>query len=248
MTSNVDPEEIAHFETLAARWWDLDGEMAALHAVNPPRLHYIQQHAGGATRTLKGKRVVDIGCGGGILTEALAEAGATALGIDLAAASIKIAAQHAAKRALAVDYRVVSAEALAEEQPGAFDLVCCLEMLEHVPDPAETVAAIATLVRPGGDVVFSTINRNPKSYALMIVGAEYLTGIVPRGTHDYAKFIRPSELARWARAAGLVPKNVTGLRYNPLLKSASLSERDLDVNYLMHCQKPELAPTPTPAP
>ena len=237
-TDNVDHDEIRRFEALAARWWDPRGEMAALHVINPPRLRYIRQKAGGATASIEGRRVLDVGSGGGILTEALAEAGARALGIDLAAASIDIARQHAEAGGLAIDYRVIGAEALAAEQPASFDLVCCLEMLEHVPDPAETVAAIAALVKPGGDVVFSTINRNPKSYALMIVGAEYVANIVPRGTHDYAKFIRPSELDRWARAAGLVPTDVTGLRYNPLLKSASLHATDLDVNYLMHCRKP----------
>lgn len=237
MDTNVDHDEIARFEALAARWWDTAGEMAALHVINPPRLRYIREHAGGREQSLKGRRVLDVGCGGGILTEALAEAGADALGIDLAAASIEVAKAHAAEARLKVAYRVIGAEALADEVPESFDVVCCLEMLEHVPDPAETIEAIARLVKPGGDVVFSTINRNPKSYALMIVGAEYLANIVPRGTHDYAKFIKPSELDRWARAAGLVPKDVTGLRYNPLLKSASLSARDLDVNYLMHCRK-----------
>ena len=238
MNSNVDQDEITRFDALASHWWDSRGEMAALHIVNPPRLRYIRQRAGGASQSLKGKRALDVGCGGGILTEALATAGADALGIDLATASIEIARQHAAEAKLHVDYRAVAAETLADEVPESFDLVCCLEMLEHVPDPAATVAAIAALVKPGGDVVFSTINRNPKAFALMIVGAEYLTGIVPRGTHDYAKFIRPSELDRWSRAAGLVPQDVTGLRYNPLLKSASLAPRDLDVNYLMHCRKP----------
>ncbi len=237
-SGNVDHDEIFRFDALAARWWDLRGEMAALHVINPPRVRYIRQRAGGAAQSLKGRRALDVGCGGGILTEALAAAGAEALGIDLAEASIAVAGQHAADAKLEVAYRAIGAEALAEEAPGNFDLVCCLEMLEHVPDPAQTVAAIAALTKPGGDVVFSTINRNPKSYALMIVGAEYLTGIVPRGTHDYAKFIRPSELDRWARAAGLVPQDITGLRYNPLLKSASLVPRDLDVNYLMHCRKP----------
>ncbi|WP_293368865.1 bifunctional 2-polyprenyl-6-hydroxyphenol methylase/3-demethylubiquinol 3-O-methyltransferase UbiG [Nevskia sp.] len=238
MNTNVDHDEISRFEALAARWWDTDGEMGALHVINPPRLRYIRQKTGGVTASIKGKRTLDVGCGGGILTEALAEAGADALGIDLATASIEVAKQHAAANGLKVAYRVIGAEALAREQPASFDLVCCLEMLEHVPDPAETVAAIAELVKPGGDVVFSTINRNPKSYALMIIGAEYVAQIVPRGTHDYAKFIRPSELDRWCRAAGLVPQDVTGLRYNPLLKSASLNASDLDVNYLMHCRKP----------
>ena len=235
---NVDHDEIRRFEALAARWWDTDGEMGALHVINPPRLRYIRQKAGGAAASIAGKRTLDVGCGGGILTEALAEAGADALGIDMATASIEVAKQHAEANGVNVAYRLIGAEALALEQPASFDLVCCLEMLEHVPDPAETVAAIAALLKPGGDVVFSTINRNPKSYALMIIGAEYVARIVPRGTHDYAKFIRPSELDRWCRAAGLVPQDVTGLRYNPLLKSASLHASDLDVNYLMHCRKP----------
>lgn len=237
-SGNVDHDEISRFEALAARWWDREGEMGALHVINPPRLRYIQQRAGGPTASIKGKRALDVGCGGGILTEALATAGADALGIDLATASIEVARQHAEDAGLKLGYRVVGAETLADEQPGSFDLVCCLEMLEHVPDPAETIDAIARLVKPGGDVVFSTINRNPKSYALMIVGAEYVARIVPRGTHDYAKFIRPSELDRWARNAGLVPLDVMGLRYNPLLKSASLNPSDIDVNYLMHCRKP----------
>ncbi|MDP3294796.1 MAG: bifunctional 2-polyprenyl-6-hydroxyphenol methylase/3-demethylubiquinol 3-O-methyltransferase UbiG [Nevskia sp.] len=237
-SGNVDHDEISRFEALAARWWDREGEMGALHVINPPRMRYILQRAGGASASIKGKRTLDVGCGGGILTEALAIAGADALGIDLATASIEVAKQHAEEAGLKVEYRVVSAEVLAEQQPESFDLVCCLEMLEHVPDPAETIEAIARLVKPGGDVVFSTINRNPKSYALMIVGAEYIARIVPRGTHDYAKFIRPSELDRWARNAGLVPQDVMGLRYNPLLKSASLNASDIDVNYLMHCRKP----------
>lgn len=235
---NVDHDEISRFEALAARWWDLSGEMAALHHINPPRMRYIQQRAGGPTASIKGKRVLDVGCGGGILTEALALAGADATGIDLADASIIVARQHAADSGITARYDVISAEELADDQPASFDLVCCLEMLEHVPDPAQTIEAIARLVKPGGDVVFSTINRNPKSYALMIVAAEMVAKIVPRGTHDYAKFIRPSELDRWARDAGLVPQDVTGLRYNPLLKSASLNASDLDVNYLMHCRKP----------
>jgi 2-polyprenyl-6-hydroxyphenyl methylase/3-demethylubiquinone-9 3-methyltransferase len=237
-SDNVDHDEISRFEALAARWWDARGEMAALHVINPPRVRYIRQRAGGAAASIKGLRTLDVGCGGGILTEALAEAGAEALGIDLARASIDVATQHAEAAGIDVAYRLIGAEALAAERPASFDLVCCLEMLEHVPDPAETIAAIAALVKPGGHVVFSTINRNPKSYALMIVGAEYLANIVPRGTHDYARFIRPSELDRWARAAGLVPQDVTGLRYNPLLKSASLHATDVDVNYLMHCRKP----------
>ncbi len=234
MNANVDRDEIAHFESLAARWWDPRGEMGALHAINPVRTRYIEKVAGG----LKGKTALDVGCGGGLLTEALARGGADVLGIDLAAASIEVARQHAQEQDLKLQYRLVGTEDLAAEQPGRYDLVCCLEMLEHVPDPAGVVAACARLTRPGGTLVFSTINRNPKAYALMIVAAEYALGLVPRGTHDYAKFIRPSELDRWARAAGLVPREVVGLRYNPLLRSASLQPRDLDVNYLMHCNRP----------
>ena len=234
MNANVDHDEIAHFEGLAARWWDPRGEMGALHAINPVRTRYIERAAGG----LKGKTALDVGCGGGILTEALAQAGAETMGIDLANASIKVAQQHAQEQNLKVQYRVISAEDLAAERPASFDLVCCLEMLEHVPEPAAVVAACAALVKPGGTVVFSTINRNPKAYALMIVAAEYAFGLVPRGTHDYAKFIRPSELDRWARAAGLESREVIGLRYNPVLRSASLAPRDVDVNYLMKCDRP----------
>jgi len=234
MNANVDSDEIAHFESLAARWWDPRGEMGALHAINPVRTRYIEQAAGG----LKGKTALDVGCGGGLLSETLARGGAETLGIDLAAASIKVAQQHAQEQDLKLQYRLIGAEDLAAEQPASFDLVCCLEMLEHVPDPAAVVAACARLVKPGGTLVFSTINRNPKAYALMIVAAEYALGLVPRGTHDYAKFIRPSELDRWARAAGLVPREVIGLRYNPLLRAASLQPRDVDVNYLMKCDRP----------
>jgi len=231
--SNVDRQEIGHFDRLAASWWDLKGEMGPLHTLNPPRVRFIEQACGG----LSGKRAVDVGCGGGILTEALAAKGARALGIDLAEAALDVARQHAAKSKLEIEYRSSPAETLAAEQPGAFDLVCCLEMLEHVPDPASVVRACAQLVKPGGDVVFSTINRNPKSFALAIVGAEYVMSLVPRGTHDYAKFIRPSELTQWCRDAGLGAVSLRGLRYNPLLKSASLSD-DLDVNYLLHCRRP----------
>lgn len=239
---NVDAREIANFDRLASRWWDANGEMRTLHQINPPRVRYVAQCAGG----LRGKRAVDIGCGGGILSEALAAEGAAVLGIDMASELIEVAKLHALEHAaelqkraapLQLDYRQISAEALAAEQPASFDLVCCMEMLEHVPDPAAVIRACAALARPGATLVFSTINRNPKAFALAIVGAEYLTGLVPRGTHDYEKFIKPSELHGWALAAGLDVVGLKGLRYNPLLKSARLAD-DLDVNYFMHCIKP----------
>lgn len=233
VTLNVDPAEIARFDAIAARWWDPGGEMSPLHVINPVRTRYIEQAAAG----LKGKRALDVGCGGGILSEALAARGAQVLGIDLADEVLHAARLHLQGSGLAVEYRAVAAETLAAERPAQFDLVTCLEMLEHVPDPGAVVEACAQLVRPGGTVVFSTINRNPKSYALAIIGAEYLLNLIPRGTHDYAKLIRPSELARWARAASLEVLGIRGLQYNPLLKTARLSD-DVGVNYLMHCRRP----------
>jgi len=235
---NVDAREIANFERLAAQWWDPNGEMATLHQINPPRVRYLAQCAG----DLRGKRAVDIGCGGGLLSEALAREGAEVLGVDMAAELIDIAKLHGLESGVtppkfSIDYRQIAAEDLAAEQPASFDLVCCMEMLEHVPDPAAVIDACAALAKPGADLVFSTINRNPKSFALAVVGAEYLLNLVPRGTHDYEKFIRPSELAAWARAAGLEVVGMKGLRYNPLLKSARLAD-DIDVNYFMHCRKP----------
>ncbi|HZP11420.1 MAG TPA: bifunctional 2-polyprenyl-6-hydroxyphenol methylase/3-demethylubiquinol 3-O-methyltransferase UbiG [Nevskiaceae bacterium] len=232
-TKNVDAGEIALFDRLAAQWWDPNGEMGPLHAINRPRVAYVEQCAG----ALKGKRALDVGCGGGILAEALAAKGAKVTGIDLAADVLEAARKHSTQSKLAIDYRLVAAEDLAREHAGAFDVVCCMEMLEHVPHPDQVVAACATLVKPGGDVIFSTINRNAKAFALAIVGAEYLLNLIPRGTHDYAKLIRPSELERWARAAGLEVRGVRGIRYNPLLKSGSLAD-DVDVNYLMHCRRP----------
>lgn len=230
---NVDHGEISRFEKLAATWWDPRGEMGPLHSINPPRVRYIEQCAGG----LKGKTALDVGCGGGILTEALAAKGADATGIDLAEASLEVAKLHGLESGIKANYQKIPAEELASQQPGSFDLVCCLEMLEHVPAPAQTIKACAQLTVAGGTVMFSTINRNPKAYALTILGAEYVMNLIPRGTHDYAKFIRPSELAQWAREAGLEVVAMKGLRYNPLLKTASLSD-DVDVNYLMHCRKP----------
>jgi len=231
--SNVDHSEISRFSALASRWWDPRGEMAPLHQINPLRLRFIEQACGG----LKGKTALDVGCGGGILTEALAARGAQAMGIDLAEASLEVARLHGLESKIVADYRAVAVEDLAAERPQSFDLVCCLEMLEHVPDPASVVAACAALTRPGGTVVFSTINCNPKAYALAILGAEYVLNLIPRGTHDYSKFIRPSELDGWSRNAGLQSVKLQGMRYNPLFKTASLAD-DIDVNYLLHCVKP----------
>lgn len=230
---NVDQDEIARFDRIAERWWDPQGEMAPLHAINPVRTRYIDRAAGG----LDGKRALDVGCGGGILAEALAGRGATVTGIDLAEEVLDAARAHLAESPHKIDYRAIAAETLAAETPGTFDLVCCLEMLEHVPEPESVVAACAKLVKPGGTVVFSTINRNAKAYALAIVAAEYVLNLIPRGTHDYAKLIRPSELDRWARAAGLQVLEIKGLLYNPMLKTARLAD-DVDVNYLMHCRRP----------
>lgn len=231
--SNVDPGEIANFQKQAATWWDPKGPMRALHHINPPRVAYIEKCAGG----LKGKRALDVGCGGGLLTEALAAKGAEATGIDLADEALEVARLHGLESGVKATYRAISAEALAAESPAAFDLVCCLEMLEHVPDPASVLRAIAALVKPGGTVVLSTINRNPKAFALAVLGAEYVLDLVPRGTHDYNKFIRPSELTAWARAAGLEPVQVQGLSYNPLTRQGRIGD-DIDVNYFLHCRRP----------
>ena len=230
---NFDPNEIARFDKIARRWWDPQGEMAALHHINPPRVNYIERCAGG----LAGKKALDVGCGGGLLSEALAAKGAEVLGIDLAEDVLAAARAHAQDSKAVVSYQTIAAEELARVQPRSFDLICCLEMLEHVPHPEQTIAACARLAKPGATLVFSTINRNPKSFALAVVGAEYLLNIVPRGTHEYAKFIRPSELDRWVRDAGLEVLGMKGLRYNPLTRTGTMCG-DVDVNYFMHCVKP----------
>ncbi|QTF91126.1 bifunctional 2-polyprenyl-6-hydroxyphenol methylase/3-demethylubiquinol 3-O-methyltransferase UbiG [Halomonas sp. BM-2019] len=229
---NFDLGEIAKFEALASRWWDPESEFKPLHEINPLRLDFIDARAG-----LAGKRVVDVGCGGGILAEAMAHRGARVTGIDLGEAPLAVARLHAEESGVRVDYRRISVEALAEEAPGEFDVVTCLEMLEHVPDPASVVRACTALVKPGGQVFFSTLNRNPKAYALAILGAEYVLRLLPRGTHDYAKFIRPAELAGWCREAGLELQEQSGLTYNPLTRRYRLHPTDVSVNYLMHCQR-----------
>lgn len=231
-SANVDPAEIAKFDALAARWWDPSGDFRTLHEINPLRLDYIRQRS-----QLAARRVVDIGCGGGILSEAMAAAGAKVTGVDMADAPLAVARLHQAGSGTDVEYLLTDAETLAAERPGEYDIVTCLELLEHVPRPSKVVTACATLVRPGGDVYFSTINRNPKSFMLAIVGAEYLMRLLPAGTHEYRKFIRPSELESWARHAGLELKDSIGLHYNPLLRRYSLGP-NVDVNYLMHFERP----------
>ncbi|WP_456418339.1 bifunctional 2-polyprenyl-6-hydroxyphenol methylase/3-demethylubiquinol 3-O-methyltransferase UbiG [Thiolapillus sp.] len=232
---NVDPSEINKFEELASRWWDPNSEFKPLHEINPLRLAYIEQHAG----ALGGKKVLDVGCGGGILAESMAEKGAHVTGIDMGEANLEVARLHLLESGRDVDYRQVPVEQLAGEMPAQFDLVTCMEMLEHVPDPSSIVTACATLVKPGGLVFFSTINRNPKSYLFAIVGAEYLLHLLPKGTHDYARFIRPSELSQWVRRADLDIRDISGMTYNPLTRVYKLDPSDVDVNYLLAAQKAE---------
>ncbi len=229
--SNVDTAEIAKFSELAHRWWDPQSEFRPLHEINPLRLKWIDSRA-----PLAGRKVLDVGCGGGILTEAMAGAGATVSGIDLSDKALKVAKLHLHESGRSVDYQLISAEDYAAQHAGEFDVVTCMEMLEHVPDPASVVAACARLVKPGGHVFFSTLNRNAKSYVFAIIGAEYLLKLLPRGTHDYAKFITPAELARMAREAGLDVDEITGMTYNPLSKVYKL-EADTSVNYLMAARR-----------
>ena len=226
---NADPKELAKFSELAHKWWDPESEFRPLHQINPLRLGWIEQIVG----SLSGRKVLDVGCGGGILSDAMARRGAQVLGIDLASKALKVAQLHALDAGTPnVSYREVSAEALADERPGEFDVVTCMEMVEHVPDPAAVIAACAKLVKPGGHVFLSTINRNPKSFLFAIVGAEYVLRLLPKGTHDYAKFIRPSELARWCREAGLDVRSTRGMEYNPFTRRYWLSD-DTSVNYLL---------------
>ena len=229
---NFDKEELSKFDDLAARWWDKDSEFKPLHDINPLRLNYIDEKAG-----LDTKRVVDIGCGGGILSESMALRGAKVKGIDLATAGLSVARLHAQQSAANVEYEEISAEALAEREPASYDIVTCLEMLEHVPQPDKIIAACAKLVKPGGDLFFSTINRNPKSYLFAIVGAEYVLNLLPKGTHEYAKFIKPAELDGWIRTAGLDNQDLIGMSYNPLSGNYWLG-KDVTVNYMMHAHRP----------
>ena len=230
--ANVDRDEVAKFSALASRWWDPEGEFRPLHRLNPIRTEYVVRHA-----DLAGASVLDVGCGGGLLSESLAARGATVIGIDASEDTLAAARAHLEESDLDVDYRTATAEALSGSHPGRFDLVTCMELIEHVPDAAGLVAACARLVRPGGTVVFSTINRNPRSYALAIVAAEYVLGMLPRGTHDYARFVRPSELAAWGRMAGLRLVDVTGVAWSPLTGRFRL-RRDPAVNYLAAFQAP----------
>ena len=223
---NVDPGEIAKFEKLAARWWDPNSEFKPLHDINPLRLDYINRLA-----KLEGKRVLDVGCGGGLLTEGMTVLGAQVTGIDMGKAPLNVARLHQHESGLDIDYRQTTAEQLASDEPGGFDVVTCLEMLEHVPDPGAAIQACATLVRDDGRVFLSTINRNPKAYLFAVIGAEYVLNLLPRGTHEYSKFIRPSEMESWARASGLQLTDISGMTYNPLTREYRLG-RDVSVNYL----------------
>ncbi len=226
---NADPAELAKFDQLAHRWWDPQGEFRPLHEINPLRLEWIDRHA-----PLAGKRVLDVGCGGGILTEAMAQRGARVTGIDLSDKALRIAGLHLQESRLSVIYEKTSVDDFAARHTGEFDVVTCMELLEHVPEPAAMVAACARLVRAGGQVFFSTINRNPRSYLFAVIGAEYLLRLLPRGTHDYLRFVKPSELSRWSRASGLRPDELVGMSYNPVTRRYRLGA-DCGVNYLLYC-------------
>ena len=225
---NIDHNEIAKFEALATRWWDPESEFRTLHQINPLRLEFINERA-----PLEGKKVLDVGCGGGILSESMATRGARVTGIDMGEKPLAVAKLHLKESGLEVDYRQTTAEALAIEEPESFDIITCMEMVEHVPDPASVINACSRLVRPGGELFFSTINRTPKAWLFAIVGAEYLLNILPKGTHTYEKFIRPSELEKWARESGLVSKEITGMHYNPFTDHYWLAP-GVEVNYLLH--------------
>ena len=233
-SANLDPNEIGKFDAMASRWWDPQSEFKPLHDINPLRHQWIEQLAGG----LKNRVVLDVGCGGGILSESLARSGAEVTGIDMGKGALQVARLHLLESGLEVQYERIAVERLAQERPEHFDLVTCMEMLEHVPDPSSVIRACAQLVRPGGHVFLSTLNRNAKSYAFAILGAEYLLRLLPTGTHDYDKFITPAELARWVRQAGLELGEMTGLTYNPLSKSYRLNPQDVSVNYMLHCRRP----------
>jgi len=235
---NADPSELARFQAAASRWWDPEGEMRPLHDLNPVRLQYVER-AG----RLNGRSALDVGCGGGLLSEAMARAGARVTGLDLAHELIDVARLHALEDGVSVEYRVESAEQHASAHAGRYDIVTCMEMLEHVPDPASVVAALASLVRPGGDVFVSTLNRTPRAYLLAVLGAEYVLRLLPAGTHSYERFIRPSELLDWGRRAGLVMVDIAGLEYDPFVRSARLSS-DARVNYLMHLRRPAAGESP----
>ncbi len=229
--ANVEAAEVNKFAELAHQWWDPQGVFKPLHQLNPLRLDYIDNRAG-----LSGRQVLDVGCGGGILSESMARRGAQVTGIDMAEKSLQVAQLHALEAGVQIEYRCIAVEAMAEEKPQAFDVVTCMEMLEHVPDPASVVRACAALVKPGGHVFFSTLNRNAKAYLMAVVGAEYLLNLLPRGTHDYSKFIKPSELASWMRQSGLELQHQTGITYHPLTKQYRLTA-DTSVNYMLHAVK-----------
>ena len=230
--TNVDTAELTKFGELAHKWWDKNSEFKPLHEINPLRLNYINQAV-----NLNGKTVLDVGCGGGILSESMAEKGAMVTGIDLGDKALKVAQLHSLETGIAVNYRLIAVEQLAEEMPASFDVVTCMEMLEHVPDPASVILACSRLVKPGGSVFFSTINRNPKAYLFAVIGAEYVLNMLPRGTHDYAKFIKPSELSSWARQADLTLIGTKGMSYNPITQIYSLGD-DVSANYMMQTVKP----------